>query len=462
MAGIASKLYALLPPALQNAAVSLYGFYWQRRRFGGVFQKELLAFRERNTFTQAEWRAYQTKELRKLLIHAFENVPFYREKYIKAGLSLTDLANFQLEDLGKLPFLEKEELRQFGTSSLMAGKVDRGTFYSSSGSTGTPTKIYFGMEFHQRWSAAFEVRIREWAGLTRHMARGMIGGRRILPEAQTQAPFYRYNRVEKQTYFSAYHIAKKTAPDYLEGMIKNKVEYMNGYAMSNYFLASMFHELGLKAPRLKAVVTSSEKLTPEMRKMFEMVYGCKTYDSYSGVEACGLISENEFGQLLVSPDVGIMEFLDASGKPVAPGEAGEIVSTGLLNYDQPLIRYRIGDTAILAKDQKNRCGRNMPVVEEILGRVEDKVVGPDGREMVRFHGLYVDVPFLLAAQLVQDSLTSFTINVVVEDGFSENEEQIIKRRLISQLGEVDCRFVKWPEIPKNKNGKFQAVISKIK
>ena len=47
--------------------------------------------------------------------------------------------------------------------------------------------------------------------------------------------------------------------------------------------------------------------------MFLKVYGCKTYDSYSGVEACGLISENECGQLLVSPDVGIMEILNEDG-----------------------------------------------------------------------------------------------------------------------------------------------------
>lgn len=461
MAGITSKLYTLLPASLQNTAVSLYGLYWQRRRFGGVFRKEALAFRDRNTCTEEEWESYQTAELRKLLVHAFTHVPFYREKYTAAGLTLPALANFGLQDLSELPFLEKDELRQFGTTSLMASKVEKGGYYSSSGSTGTPTQIYFGHNFHQRWSAAFEVRIREWAGLNRHMPRGMIGGRRILPDAQNQPPYYRYNSVEKQTYFSAYHISRTTAADYLEGMIKNKVEYMNGYAMSNYFLATMFHELGLKAPQLRAVVTSSEKLTPEMRDMFQTVYGCKTYDSYSGVEACGLISENEYGQLLVSPDVGIMEFLDSKGGPVAPGEAGEIVSTGLLNYDQPLIRYRIGDTAVLAKDQHNRCGRNMPVVEEILGRVEDKVTGPDGREMVRFHGLYVGIPFLIAAQLVQESRNSFTINLVTEEGFSENHEQTIKRRLISQLGEVECRFVRLPEIPRNKNGKFQAVVSKI-
>ena len=52
-------------------------------------------------------------------------------------------------------------------------------FYSSSGSTGTPTSIYYSNRFHQTWSAAFEVRIREWAGIDRFTARGMIGGRKI-------------------------------------------------------------------------------------------------------------------------------------------------------------------------------------------------------------------------------------------------------------------------------------------
>ena len=82
-----------------------------------------------------------------------------------------------------------------------------------------------------------------------------------------------------------------------------------------------------------------------------------------------------------------------------PGETGEVYSTGLLNFDQPLIRYRIGDMVKLAENQQTLCGRNMPVIEEIVGRVEDTVIGRDGREMVRFHGIFINLPSVFSKLL---------------------------------------------------------------
>ena len=88
---------------------------------------------------------------------------------------------------------------------------------------------------------------------------------------------------------------------------------MTGYAMSNYLLAVEFEKAGIKPPQMRAVITSSESLTPEMRRTLERVYCCKVFDSYSGVEACGLISEYSDGKLYSSPDVGIIEVLNKKG-----------------------------------------------------------------------------------------------------------------------------------------------------
>lgn len=463
MGSLTDKIYPALPTFIQNAGISIYGYKWKKRRFGGIFEDELKKFKNRENFTAQQWHDYQTIELRKLLLHAFDTVPFYTQKYIDHGFSRTDFEHFELSDLKKLPYLEKRELRDFGKTTLVSIKAEKGrTFFSSSGSTGTPTSILFSLPFHQRWSAAFEARIRHWAGIDRFHSRGMIGGRRIIKDALAPPPYYRYNYSEKQTYFSAYHISKNTARNYLNGIIQNKVDYMTGYAMSNFFLAKIFDELQLETPALKAVITSSEKLTVEMRNMFQKVYHCKTFDSYSGVEACGLISENQNGELLFSPDTGIMEIVDEQGQDVQPGATGEMISTGLLNFDQPLIRYRIGDRLTLAKNQQTQSGISMPIINAIAGRVEDKIVGKDGREMVRFHGLYINIPYLVTAQIVQNTYDDFTFNIIVEKGFSKKEEAIITQRLVSQLGPVTTGFNYLSEIPRNKNGKFQAVISKIK
>lgn len=447
---------------MQNMFLSAYGLYLKRRKLGGVFSQQVQQFQDRENYTHEQWREYQTIRLRKLLQHAYNTVPYYRELYSNHGFVCDDFKHFEIENLKELPYLEKDALRKFGTTTLLSSKRPKGAFLSSSGSTGTPVKIFFSNEAYQTWNAAYEGRVRNWAGVNYKMARGMIGGRRILPEAQGKPPYFRYNYAEKQSYFSAYHLSPDTVSNYLEGMIKNKVEYMVGYAVSNYLLAEFIEMKGLQAPRLKAILTSSEKLTVEMRDTMERVFKCKVFDAYSGVEACGLISENGHGELLFSPDTGIIEVVDELGKNVSSGEAGEVISTGLINFDQPLIRYRIGDRVKLAKDQKTESGKSMLKIEEIEGRLEDIIVTKDGREMVRFHGLFIDIPKLIVSQLVQNSIEDFTINLVVEEGFSKNAEDEIKRRLQSQVGEVSVTFEYLKDIPKNRNGKFRAVISKIK
>lgn len=458
------KIYPILPLFAQNIAISTYGYYWKKRRMGGVFKQQLIKFKDRESYSYDKWLQYQTDELRKILVHAFNNVPLYHEKYSRAGINLTDLERIDLANLNKLPILSKDELRQFGTTLLLnKNKKLKGAFLSSSGSTGTPSRIFFSKEMHQKWSAAYEARVRNWAGINRYNSRGMIGGRRIVVKGLAEGPYHRYNIFEKQIYFSAYHISASTVKDYASALWKYKPDYMTGYAMSNFILARFFEEGSINVPVMKAVITSSEKLTPKMRMLFGKIYGCKAYDSYSGVEACGLISENEFSQLLISPDVGIMEILHENGEPCKPGEVGEIYSTGFLNYDQPLIRYRIGDKVRLAKDQKTLCGRSMILIDEIIGRDEDIVQGPDGRQMVRFHGLYIDISGLIAGQLIQHDLRRYTIKLQIDkERFDRpGSENLIKYRIISQLGEVSVKF-EYPEnIPTGPNGKFKAVISEI-
>lgn len=460
---ISNNIYTKLPFPLQNVAITAFGYYWRNRRFGGEFQRECVSFRERNTYDHEQWRDYQTTQLRRLLVHAYSNVPFYTERFSKIGLSRRDLVNFQLEDLPKLPFLDKEDLRKWGESKLLSRVKEKGTFYSSSGSTGTPTRIYISPRTHRRWSAAFEVRIREWAGVDFRTPRGMIGGRRVVSEGNAKPPYYRLNHAEKQTYFSAYHISPTTIGNYIEGMQKSKIEYMTGYAMSNYFLAKAIQKAGLKAPKLKAVITSSELLTDQMRQTFLEVYGCNTFDSYSGVEGCGLISETPEGIKVSSPDVGILEVLSNYSQRSGVEIQGEGVFTGLLNFDQPLIRYRIGDRFSISEDLKNAIGIHMPEILKIEGRVEDHIVGPDERVMVRFHGIVVDIEGIKAAQVVQKSLDRFILRLVIDSSYIPiQEEKKMRSRMISQLGDaivVDFEYVE--NLYLTNAGKVKAVIKEF-
>jgi len=459
---LSEKIYNHSPVFLQNAMVSIYGWQWNRRRFGGIFEQELKGYKQRESFSATQWQEYTSEQLSAIVNHAFANVPYYKEKWMQYGLTTEQINGIIPETINRLPLLSKEDLRKYGKSTLLSGEREKGSsFFASSGTTGTPTSILFSEDMHRRWSAAYEARVRNWAGVDRFMRRGMIGGRRVVPDANARPPYYRYNAAEHQIYFSAYHISKQTVANYLEAIKKYQLDYMVGYAMSNYFLARFIDEQGLEAPQLRAVITSSEKLTPEMREVFQKVYGCKTYDGWSGVEACGLISECEHGGLHISPDVGLVELLDKDGKAVKPGEQGEVVCTGFLNYDQPLIRYRIGDYMTLST-KLCTCGRAMPLIDEITGRIEDVVVGKDGREMVRFHSLFTGMPNIIKGQVVQEDINNIRLNIMSEQPLSDGEKDILKKKVCSQLGDVNVQIFEQKEIFCGINGKFRAVISNVK
>lgn len=127
--GFVEKLYEKSPIFLQNALISGYGLFWKNRRFGGQFNEELENYLLRESWSESKIILYQESKLRELLIHAFETVPYYYERYSQEGLKSKDLVNFKLKDLSFLPFLEKEDLREFGDTLLISRKRNKGSFF---------------------------------------------------------------------------------------------------------------------------------------------------------------------------------------------------------------------------------------------------------------------------------------------------------------------------------------------
>jgi phenylacetate-CoA ligase len=235
-----------------------------------------------------------------------------------------------------------------------------------------------------------------------------------------------------------------------------------GCACAHYLLGRMMLEQGLALDyRPRALILGTEKLTPQMKAMLGQAFRARAYEEYGCGENCVLATECEYGSLHASPDFGIVEIVDAQGRPAPPGVEGRILCTSLLNEAQPLIRYEIGDLGAWAEGPCP-CGRNhLPVLKEVVGRLEDVVTGPDGRQMVRFHGLFIDLPKVVEGQVIQEALDRFTIRVVALDGFGEPEAQVIRHRLLERLGNVKASIERVPAIPRTGRGKFRAVISKL-
>ena len=309
--------------------------------------------------------------------------------------------------------------------------------------------------------AVREVRSAGWAGVSFEQARATFSGRMVEPNPYSGGPFYRFNLAEKQVYFSAFHLRPDTAVSYVEALRRHHIQWLTGYAVSFYLLAQFILEKCISVPPLRAIISTSEKVTPEMRMVMEQAFGCRVYEEYSSVENALFASQCEYGRLHVSPDIGIVEILRPNGTPCAPGEIGEVVATTIMRRKQPLIRYRLGDLAAW-DDQPCPCQRKMPVIKEVVGRIEDVVVGVDGRQMVRFHGVFTNQPNIREGQVIQLALDRLLVKVVPTQNFSSSDTADIVKRIHQRLGstvEVTVQTVN--QIPRTNSGKFKSVVSML-
>ncbi len=457
------RIYAASPVWLQQLGINAYGWYWARRRLGEVFESTWRAYAERESWPPERMREFVEAQLRAQVQRAYREVPFYRQAFQRHGVSEATIEKFTLSDLPRLPLLEKSAVRANPEALLTEKAAQRPPpAFATSGTTGTPLRVYWDSPVHQHNIAAREARSYRWAGVSIRDPRSMIGGRLVVPKAHSRPPFWRYNRWERQLYLSAFHISPANVPDYAAALNRFQPVTMTGYASGNFFLARFIGELGLKVHSPRAVITSSERLEPHMRQVLQTVFRTRAYEEYANVENCVLATECERGSLHVHPDFGWVEILGPDGFPVAPGEVGEIVASGFANTNQIFLRYRTGDLAAWSQETCP-CGRStLPVLKELVGRLEDTVVGPDGRETVRFHGLFVDLPGIAEGQVVQLELDRFLINLVPSPQFSPQDEEVVRARLQTRLGpEVQVDFAPLDAIPRDPSGKYRAVISRV-
>ena len=281
------RVYKASPLWLQNMMVSLYGAYWHWARFGGHYQTLKKGYQDRENYDRDDWNHYQAQELRKLLSICVNEVPYYQENWSEA-----DKAAAIVGDLSALPLLEKGHLRQSPDRFHRQNDHPFPRFiFHTSGTTGTPIATTYTLSELRSTMALREVRSANWAGVSFTQPRGTFSGRMVEPDSEIPQAVYRFNSVEKQVYFSAFHINPANAISYVKALKKHRVVWLTGYTVSIFLLARFILEQNLVVPGLKAIITTSEKLSEEMRQVIEKAYHCPVFEEYSTVENALFASE---------------------------------------------------------------------------------------------------------------------------------------------------------------------------
>ncbi len=454
------SLYHRMPPALRGLAASARGLKLQRLRYGPETPALVERALDRERWSSDRWRTWREERLAFLLHRAATKVPYYREHWAERRRR-GDRASWEV--LENWPLLSKDVLRRNARAFVAEDcRIEAMTCEHTSGTSGKPLDLWLSRETVRAWYALFEARCRRWYGLSRHDRWAILGGQLVTPVGQTRPPFWVWNAGLNQLYLSVYHLSPAFAPHYLSAIRRRRVRYLVGYPTALDALAEAALQSGAGDLGLRAIVTNAEPLLAEQRHRIEAAFRCPVRETYGMSEIVAAANQCEAGAMHLWPEAGILEILDDDCRPAAKGQAGELVSTGLVNPDMPLIRYRTGDRCALGEERPEcACGRTLPLLGPIEGRNDDVVYTRDGRRVGRLDPVFKASLPIREAQIVQESLDRLHVRYVPDSGFTTRSCSDLKRLVRERLGDVEVILEPVERVPRGANGKFRAVVCNL-
>jgi phenylacetate-CoA ligase len=436
---------------------------WMITRRAELYYREL---------KQSQWlgpekvRELQQRKLRRLISHAYHHVGYYRQRMDELGLRPADIRS--LEDLQRLPLLAKSDVRDNLYFDLLSDNHDKRRILriTTSGSTGEPFVCF--ADQHQleiRWAST--LRSLEWTGYRFgdrqarlwHQTIGLSWHQAL--RERIDALFFR------RLFIPAFQMSEDRLAHFIQRLVDHQPVLIDGYAESFNYLADYLKSHPAPGLRPKAVMSSAQALPEESRKTIESAFETQVFDKYGGREFSGIAYECSAheGHHIVAESY-IVELL-RDGRPAQPGEMGEVVITDLNNLCMPMIRYRIGDIAVAMDDTPCACGRGLPRVGRIEGRVQSIILGANGSAMpgTFFAHLFKDYDYLVRQfQVIQDEPGSLLLKLVrgprFDTGTLESEVLSRLRHFMGAETRIEIELV--DEIAMVRTGKRQATLSTVK
>lgn len=449
----ALDVYHKLPPVSRSMIASIRGYHLRRWRYDKFTDLLVDQALERDHWSKEQWQKWQSERLSFVLERAATKVPYYRGLWNERRRK-GDRSSFQY--LENWPVLEKQQLRCHARD-LVADDCDASKMFRdhTSGTTGTSLDLWLTRRTVKEWYALFEARCRCWHGLSRHDRWAILGGQLITPVRQAKPPFWVWNAGLNQLYLSSYHISPNSIASYLDALNKYRIRYILGYPSAIYTLARGAIRLGRKDTKLEVAITNAEPLYEYQKNKISQAFNCEVRETYGMAEIAAAASECASGALHQWPDAGVIEIdTDDTSK------TSDLICTGLINADMPLIRYRVGDRGRLSESTCG-CGRTLPCIGRIDGRTDDILYTTNGRAIGRLDPVFKSKLPIVEAQIIQDSLKDLRIRYVPEENFSAGHLNELADRVRERMGDVDITFEEVDQIPRTNRGKFRAVICNI-
>jgi phenylacetate-CoA ligase len=414
-----------------------------------------------------EIRAVQSERLREAMVFAAARIPLYRRRFAECGLDSSALRSLpSLEALARLPPLSRQDMRAHGSelADPLAPPADRIARHTG-GSTGEPTP--FLLDGRDVAAARAEMLLHfEWIGLVPGVRHAFLWGadRDSWPYRGLRGAIKR--RVERLVWINTFDLAEEELRAVVSRLHRFRPRVLVGYASSLAMFAEHCLATGASIPSIAAIQSSAETLDPRKRAILAEAFRAPVFDRYGSREFGNVAHEcTAHCGLHVSAGRLHVEIVGDDDRPAAPGEVGRVLVTTLLRRTMPLLRYEIGDlAAALDSTQRCACGRGLPRIGAIRGRVSDVIRGPSGRLL---HGeffthLFYGVPGVARFQVVQEDARRLVVSVVAGGGAPADLETRLRRRILEEGDpgfDVEFRFPQ--AIRPGPTGKHRFTLSRL-
>jgi phenylacetate-CoA ligase len=405
-------------------------------------------------------REVQSKRLTELLLHAARNVPYYRDALARHGIvrgGTVDLDRFR-----DVPVLTRDIL-QTEFNNLRSDDLASRDWYEnkSGGSSGEPVKIIQERQYEQLGLATVAMHY-EWAGRNpgeplvklwgsdRDVLEGTLGWRNELS-----------NFIRNQVFLNSFKMSRVNLERYARSIRTVRPVVIEAYAESIYELALYMNGSDFEDAGIRTIITSAGTLFPFIRDEIERAFGCPALNRYGSREVGSIAAERTAGAgLEVFSYTHLVEVVDDDGRPCGPGEEGNVLVTCLTNFAMPIIRYRIGDRALVGDVAPTQV-RSVERLLNVTGRSSDSFVREDGSTVpgiffIHFLGIVHQSDWLKKVQIIQQDYSKILVRMVLAAPPPLPSLEEIRASLQQIMGgNCQVQFETVDEIPPLSSGKYQ-------
>ena len=381
-------------------------------------------------------RELQDERLVKQVKHVWDNVPYYRKKMEEKGVTPDDIKG--VDDLHKLPFLSKADLRDAYPYGLLAAPLkDCVRIQSTSGTTGRRVVAFYTQHDIDLWEDC--------------CARAIVAAGGTNEDVVQVAYGYGLFTGGAGLHGGSHKVGSLTLP-MSSGNTDRQLQFMTDLQSTilcctpSYaaYLAESIHERGLRDKiKLKAGIFGAEAWSEKMRQEIQNQLGIKAYDIYGLTEISGpgvAFECSDQTGMHINEDHFIAEIIDPDTGEVLPdGTQGELVFTSITKEAFPLIRYRTRDICVLTRE-KCSCGRTLVKMCKPMGRSDDMLIVKGVNVFPsQIETVLIEQGYQANYQIIVDRVNnSDTLEVMVEmtqDNFSDNLGKIteMEKSLVAAL-----------------------------